>query len=153
MNTMEANSSPSNGDTVRNSPVAPVAVLLVDDEREFVETLAERLLMRDIQCRIAYDGESALETIAVDAPEVMLLDIKMPGIDGMEVLRRVKATHPRIEVVMLTGHGNDTDRDNCLELGAFAYLQKPVDIRVLSDTLRQASRHHRQNQGVPTGEK
>jgi len=69
----------------------------------------------------------------------MILDLKMPGIDGMEVLRRVKETRPEIEVIILTGHGSEVDRDVCMKLGAFAYLQKPVDIDVLSDTLKRAN--------------
>lgn len=120
-------------------------VLLVDDEREFVQTLSERLGMRDIGSAVAFDGESALEMVAREAPEVMLLDLQMPGIDGMEVLKRVKATHPEIEVVILTGHGTDTHRQECLRLGAFAYLEKPVDIEVLSDTLKQANERMRRN--------
>jgi len=117
----------------------PSKVLLVDDEREFVETLSERLIMRDMGSAIAYDGESALDLIEQDEPEVMILDLKMPGIDGIEVLRRVKATRPDIEIIILTGHGSEADRKVCMELGAFAYLQKPVDIDVLSETLKQAN--------------
>jgi len=117
----------------------PSKVLLVDDEREFVETLSERLIMRRMGSAVAYDGESALELIKDDEPEVMILDLKMPGIDGIEVLRRVKATRPGIEVIILTGHGSEADRDVCMELGAFAYLNKPVDIDLLSETLRRAN--------------
>jgi DNA-binding NtrC family response regulator len=118
---------------------APSRVLLVDDEREFVQTLSERLLLRDLGSAIAYDGESALEMVREDEPDVMILDLKMPGIDGMEVLKRVKATQPGIEVIILTGHGNETDRETCMQLGAFAYLQKPVDIDILSETMKQAN--------------
>jgi CheY-like chemotaxis protein/cytidylate kinase len=117
----------------------PSKVLLVDDEREFVETLSERLIMRHMGSAVAYDGESALDLIKEDEPEVMILDLKMPGIDGIEVLKRVKATRPEIEVIILTGHGSEGDRDVCMELGAFAYLNKPVDIDLLSDTLRKAN--------------
>ena len=118
---------------------APSRVLLVDDEREFVQTLSERLLLRDMGSAVAYDGESALEMLREDEPEVMILDLKMPGIDGMEVLRRVKETQPDIEVIILTGHGNETDRETCMRMGAFAYLQKPVDIDILSETMKQAN--------------
>lgn len=118
---------------------APSRVLLVDDEREFVQTLSERLLLRDMGSAVAYDGESALEMLREDEPDVMILDLKMPGIDGMEVLKRVKATQPAIEVIILTGHGNETDRETCMALGAFAYLQKPVDIDILSETMKQAN--------------
>jgi CheY-like chemotaxis protein len=120
-------------------------VLLVDDEREFIQTLSERLEMRDIGAAVAFDGESALELVEDDAPEVMLLDLQMPGINGIEVLKKVKAEHPEIEVVILTGHGTDKDRDICMDLGAFAYLEKPVDIDVLSDILKRANEHMRQN--------
>ena len=117
----------------------PSKILLVDDEREFVQTLSERLLMRDMGSAVAYDGESALEVVREDEPDVMILDLKMPGIDGIEVLRRVKATQPEIEVIILTGHGSDADRTTCLELGAFAYLQKPVDVEELGETIKRAN--------------
>jgi two-component system, OmpR family, response regulator CpxR len=87
---------------------------------------------------VAYDGESALDLIHDDEPEVMILDLKMPGIDGIEVLRRVKQKRPEIEVIILTGHGSENDRNTCMELGAFAYLQKPVNIDLLSETLKKA---------------
>lgn len=117
----------------------PSKVLLVDDEREFVQTLSERLMMRDMGSAVVYDGESALNLVEEDTPEVMILDLKMPGIDGFEVLRRVKENHPAIEVVILTGHGSEKDREVCMGLGAFAYLHKPVDIDVLSKTLKAAN--------------
>lgn len=117
----------------------PSKILLVDDEREFVQTLSERLLMRDLGSAVAYDGESALEVVREDEPDVMILDLKMPGIDGIEVLRRVKESQPEIEVIILTGHGSEADRDTCMCLGAFAYLQKPVDVEELSATIRRAN--------------
>jgi two-component system response regulator CpxR len=117
----------------------PSKVLLVDDEREFVQTLSERLEMRDVGSAVAYDGESALQLVKDDEPDVMILDLKMPGIDGVEVLRRVKATNPHVEVIILTGHGSDEDCETCMALGAFAYLQKPVDIDALSETLKRAN--------------
>jgi CheY-like chemotaxis protein/cytidylate kinase len=117
----------------------PSKILLVDDEREFVQTLSERLIMRDMGSVVAYDGESALSMVDDEEPEVMILDLKMPGIDGIEVLRKVKASRPDIEVIILTGHGSEADREVCMGLGAFAYLHKPVDIDLLSKTLKQAN--------------
>jgi two-component system, OmpR family, response regulator CpxR len=117
----------------------PSKVLLVDDEREFVQTLSERLILRDMGSAVAFDGESALKLVHEEEPEVMILDLKMPGIDGIEVLRRVKETQPGIEVIILTGHGSEADRQTCMNLGAFAYLHKPVDIDILSDTLKKAN--------------
>lgn len=117
----------------------PSKVLLVDDEREFVQTLSERLLMREMSSAVAYDGESALSIVDEDEPDVMILDLKMPGIDGIEVLRKVKASKPGIEVIILTGHGSEADKKVCMDLGAFAYLHKPVDIDLLSKTLKLAN--------------
>ena len=117
----------------------PSKVLLVDDERDFVQTLSERLIMRDMGSAVAYDGESALNMIRDEEPEVMILDLKMPGIDGIEVLKQVKSGNPDIEVIVLTGHGTEKDKDLCMQLGAFAFLNKPVDIQLLSQTLVAAN--------------
>jgi CheY-like chemotaxis protein len=125
----------------------PSKVLLVDDEREFVQTLSERLIMRDMGSAVAYDGESALNLIKEDEPEVIIVDLKMPGVDGIEVLRKVKQTRPEIEVIILTGHGHEEDRQLCMELGAFAYLQKPLDINMLSQTIQKANEKIRQKKG------
>ncbi|MBL0713431.1 MAG: response regulator [Desulfosarcina sp.] len=116
----------------------PSRVLLVDDELEFVQTLSERLQLREMGSVVAYDGESALSLVNEDDPEVMIIDLKMPGIDGMDILKKVKQPRPEIEVIVLTGHGCEEDRERCMQLGAFAYLQKPVDIDFLSETLKKA---------------
>ncbi len=116
----------------------PSKILLVDDEREFAETLSERLLMRDMPATIVYDGEQALSLVEQEEPEVMVLDLKMPGIDGIEVLRRIKKEHPHVEIIVLTGQGSKEDEELCLKLGAFAYLEKPVDVEVLAQTMREA---------------
>jgi DNA-binding NtrC family response regulator len=113
-------------------------VLLVDDEKEFVESLSERLQLRNLDAEVAYDGEQALAALAQGEPDVMVLDLRMPGIDGMEVLRRVRKTHPHMRIVILTGHGTDKDEKEAKELGAFEYMQKPVDIDQLDSTLRRA---------------
>jgi DNA-binding response OmpR family regulator len=79
----------------------------------------------------------------------MVLDLRMPGIGGMDVLRRVKREHPAIEVIILTGHGSDEDRKTALEFGAYAYLQKPVDIDELARTMQEAVRKHRLSEDHP----
>jgi CheY-like chemotaxis protein/cytidylate kinase len=112
--------------------------LLVDDEKEYIQTLSDRLQTRDLNSAVAYDGEEALTQIEKDEPDVMVLDLKMPGIDGMEVLRTVKKERPHVEVIILTGHGSEQDKNSAMELGAFAYLEKPVDIEVLSKTMKDA---------------
>ncbi|MFP5213569.1 MAG: response regulator [Acidobacteriota bacterium] len=116
----------------------PTKVLLVDDEREFVQTLSERLQMRDVGSAVVYDGQEALDVMNEEEPEVMVLDLKMPGIDGIEVLRRVRDEHPNVEVIVLTGHGSEEIRRQCLEMGACAYLEKPVDIETLTRTMKEA---------------
>jgi two-component system response regulator CpxR len=116
----------------------PSKFMLVDDEPEFVETLSDRLLMRDMPATIVYDGEQALSLVEQEEPEVMVLDLKMPGIDGIEVLRRIKKEHPHVEIIVLTGQGSKEDEELCLKLGAFAYLEKPVDVEVLAQTMREA---------------
>jgi len=118
----------------------PPKVLLVDDEREFAETLSERLVSRNVGSYAVYDGQQAMDFIHGDRPDVMILDLKMPGMDGIEVLRQTKQTNPGIEVIILTGHGNIEDEKTCMELGAFAYLRKPVDIEKLSATIDEAYR-------------
>jgi DNA-binding response OmpR family regulator len=115
-------------------------VLLVDDEEEFVKTLGERLEMRGIEPDTAFTGEAALKRISDEQPDIMVLDIKMPGIDGMEVLRRVRKAYPRIQVIMLTAHGSDKDKEEAERLGAFAYLRKPVDLELLTNTMRAAAK-------------
>ncbi len=117
---------------------APPKILLVDDEREFVQTLSERLKTRNLESSIAYDGEQALEMVKEDAPDVIVLDIMMPGIDGIETLRRVKQTHPEVEVIVLTGHGSDREQTVAEELGVFAYLRKPVNVNKLASVMKEA---------------
>ena len=125
----------------------PSSVLLVDDEKQFIQTLSERLQLRNMGTAVAYDGESALSMIARDEPEVIVLDLMMPGIDGIEVLKQVKENQPEVEVIVLTGHGSDEDRETCIKLGAFAYLHKPVDIEILSQKLKEANEHIREKRG------
>jgi len=120
--------------------MSKIKVLLVDDEEAYVKTLAERMEMRDVGSRVALSGEEALEMLEEEPPDVMVLDLRMPGIDGMEVLERVKKKHPQIEVIILTGHGSDREEKEARRLGAFEYLQKPADTRQLLRTVRAAWR-------------
>ncbi len=117
----------------------PSKVLFVDDEREFVQTVSQRLISRDVGTYGVYDGQQALELIAEDRPEVMVLDLKMPGLHGIEVLRQAKEIAPEIEVIILTGHGTTKDMEECMNLGAFAYMNKPVNIEELSVTIKAAN--------------
>lgn len=113
-------------------------LLLVDDEKEFVETLADRLKMRDLEATVAHDGEEALAVVKEEEPDVIVLDVKMPGIDGIEVLKRIKQAYPDVEVIILTGHGSKKDEEAARGLGAYDYMKKPADLDALVPKIRSA---------------
>ncbi len=115
-----------------------IKVLLVDDEEEFVQSLAERVRMRELGSEIALNGKEALAKLAEKLPDVMILDFYMPGIDGLTVLEQVKKTYPEVQVVMLTAHGTREMEKKARDLGAFDYLQKPVGIDKLTKTIEKA---------------
>ncbi len=115
-------------------------ILLVDDEEEFVSTLGERLKIRGLDTEVALSGEEALAQVEKRVPDVVVLDLKMPGIDGLSVLGRLKSRHPSIQVIILTGHGSERDKDSALRQGACGYLQKPVEIDALIDAVKDAYR-------------
>jgi CheY-like chemotaxis protein len=116
-----------------------IRVLLVDDEADFVETLAERLEIRGFVPVVALDGPAALQRIEESVPDVMVLDLKMPGMSGLEVLRESLRKAPGLPVVMLTGHGSEQERDEALASGASTYLQKPVEIDALATLLKETT--------------
>ncbi len=118
--------------------MSKIKLLLVDDEADYVRTMAERLEMRDIGSRIALSGEEALELVGEEVPDVMVLDLRMPGINGMEVLERIKKEHPLVEVIILTGHGSEVEEKEARRLGAFEYMQKPADSGQLQEAITSA---------------
>lgn len=115
-----------------------IRILLVDDEEEFVRALSERLQLRDLASQTAFSGDQAVRFVGEAAPDIMVLDLAMPGTSGMEVLRLVKRRWPRVQVIVLTGHGNDLDEAEARALGIFDWLRKPVDIEVLVARIRAA---------------
>ena len=117
-----------------------IKVLLVDDEEEFVRTLSERIQLRDIGSKVVLDGEKAVESLEEEIPDVMVLDLKMPGMNGIEVLKKVKEAYPQVKVVMLTGHGSEKDEEEARKLGAFDYLQKPSVLERIIDSIKKAYR-------------
>ena len=121
-----------------------IKILLVDDEKQFVDTLAERLAMRGFTARVAYDGPQALK--AVEEPtDVIMLDLRMPGMDGFEVLRNVKKSNPQVQVIILTGHGGDAEEQTAYRMGAYNFLKKPMDIDELLGSIRMAYRDKLEN--------
>ncbi|WP_028586774.1 response regulator [Desulfocurvus vexinensis] len=117
-------------------------VLLVDDEQGFVEAMEKRLTKRGMVVRTALSGEAALEALQTAGTEVVVLDVKMPGMDGVETLRRIKAEFPLVEVIMLTGHGTVETAIEGMRLGAFDYLMKPCEIEDLVAKVGQAAQRH-----------
>jgi len=113
-------------------------VLLVDDEAEFVETLVKRLRKRKVNTAAVGSGEEALKILKEMPIDVVVLDVKMPGMDGIETLRQIKNISPLVEVIMLTGHANMEVAIEGMELGAFDYLMKPMDIDELLYKLQDA---------------
>lgn len=105
-----------------------VQVLLVDDEVEFLETLIKRMKKRHVDITGVKSGEEALIALDQNQVDVVILDVRMPGLDGIETLKEIKRKHPLIEVIMLTGHASVEVAVQGMELGAFDYLMKPMNI-------------------------
>ncbi|MFH1139084.1 MAG: response regulator [Pseudomonadota bacterium] len=116
----------------------PIDIMLVDDERDFVEMLSLRLKDEGHRVTAAYNGQEALEALKKNEPDVIILDIKMPGLDGIQTLKEIKAAHPIMEVILLTGHGAVDTAVEGLKAGAFDYLLKPADPKELSAKLEAA---------------
>lgn len=115
-----------------------IKLLIVDDEEEFLESIAKRLEMRDFDVQTANRGAQAVEIARTEKFDLALLDLKMPGMDGKQVLEALKKEHKFIEVIILTGHGSVDSAIDCTKLGAFGYLPKPYELEKLLDTLQQA---------------
>jgi DNA-binding NtrC family response regulator len=113
-------------------------VLVVDDERELVDALVERLNMRGVQATGVTTGAEALRCMKEAEHDVVLLDVKMPSPGGLDVLREIKRQWPERQVVLLTGHGSALDAQLGMQLGAFDYVMKPVDIEALMAILLKA---------------
>ena len=118
----------------------PCRVLLVDDEVEFVQTLTKRLERNELSVQAVHSGDGALRHLAGNPTDVVVLDMKMPGMSGIEALREIKARQPLVEVIMLTGHASVEAAIDGMELGAFDYLMKPVEFEELLYKIQDAHR-------------
>jgi DNA-binding NtrC family response regulator len=114
------------------------SVLLVDDEVEFLETLVKRLRKRKLDARGVTSGEEAIQALKETPADVVVLDVKMPGMGGLQTLREIKKMYPLVEVIMLTGHASMEVAIQGMEMGAFDYLMKPMDIDELVYKLQDA---------------
>jgi DNA-binding NtrC family response regulator len=119
--------------------MADLKVLLVDDEQEFLEPMAARLARRCISCMTAQSGEEALRLLRRERFDCAVVDVRMPVMDGLELLRKVRESYPTLPVVLLTGHASVELGIQGMELGAFEYLMKPVELDELLDTIRRAA--------------
>ncbi len=114
-------------------------ILLVDDEAPFIDTLSKRLVKRGLTVYTANSGTEALEKIGQGDPlDVVILDVKMPGMDGIETLKAIKTLNPMIEVIMLTGHATVGSAIDGMKLGALDYLMKPCDLELLMAKVQEA---------------
>ncbi|MEW6259858.1 MAG: response regulator [Thermodesulfobacteriota bacterium] len=119
-------------------------ILLVDDEVPFVETMTKRLTKRDFQVEKAFSGQEGLDVLEKNRGiEVVILDVKMPGMDGIETLKQIKSKHPLVEVIMLTGHATVESAIDGMKLGAFDYLMKPCDMDQLIAKVMDAAKRKR----------
>jgi len=116
----------------------PCEILIVDDEIEYLEALLKRLQHRELSVRAASSGEEALQLLEERPADVVVLDVKMPGMGGIWTLREIKTRHPLIEVILLTGHASVEIAIQGMELGAFDYLMKPVELDELLYKIQDA---------------
>ena len=116
----------------------PIDILIVDDEKDFVEMLSLRLADEGHRVRAAFSGEEGLAALEEAESDVVILDIRMPGMDGITALKRIKAVHPIVEVLLLTGHGAVDTAVEGLKAGAFDYLLKPTRFDELLEKLSAA---------------
>ncbi|WP_027362785.1 response regulator [Desulfospira joergensenii] len=116
----------------------PAKVLIVDDEKDFVEMFSLRLGEQGEKVSIAYSGRQALDILDKMAIDVVILDIRMPGMDGIETLKQIKSRFPIVEVILLTGHGSTETAVEGMKLGAFDYLMKPADFQDIKIKLENA---------------
>jgi two-component system NtrC family response regulator len=115
-----------------------IKLLIVDDEIKFLDSIARRLELRDFDVTKATNGEEALEFARSKRFDIALLDLKMPGLNGQQVLEILKKEHKFLEVIILTGHGSIDSAVECTRLGAFDYLPKPYELEKLLEKIEKA---------------
>lgn len=121
----------------------PISVLIVDDEVEFMETLVKRLSKRGLAVSGVTGGQAALEQLKETSVDIVVLDVKMPGMGGLDTLRAIKNRFGLIEVIMLTGHANMEVAIEGMNIGAFDYLMKPIEIDQLLYKIQDACKRKR----------
>jgi two-component system OmpR family response regulator len=117
----------------------PIRVLVVDDESDFATSIVTRLSKRGFEASAAFSGREALVAVKASVYDVVVLDLKMPGMDGLQTLRLLRQLDPHLQVVVLTGHGTVSSGIGGMQLGAADFLQKPVGIETLCTSVRAAA--------------
>ena len=128
------------------NPAKP-KLLIIDDEPDFLETIVKRLLKRQIDATGVDSGKEALRVLQEQSFDVVILDVRMPGMDGIETLKEIKKRSPLTEVIMLTGHGSIKSGIKGMELGAFDYVIKPADFEELFEKVNQAAERKMLHEG------
>ena len=113
-------------------------VLLVDDEEAFLESMSERMRLRGMDVTTASSAKEALAVIESDVFDAVILDIQLPEMDGMAVLKKIKTRHPEAQVILLTGHASLEKGVEAIKIGASDYLEKPADMEALSKKIKEA---------------
>ena len=132
--------------------MAGIRILLIDDEAQFVATMAKRLRKRDFSVLEADSGREGLRQLEGNPVDVVVLDVGMPDMDGIQVLREIKMRFPRVQVLMLTGHADMEVAISGMAMGAFDYLMKPVELNVLVGKIQAAcSRNRKVGEGSGMG--
>jgi len=119
-------------------PESKINLLIVDDEEQFLQSITKSLQVRDFNVFAVDRGEKAIEAARKNPIDVALVDLKMPGMDGEETLKALKAEHKWMEVIILTGHGTIDSAVECTKIGAYSYLQKPCSMDELLESLISA---------------
>jgi DNA-binding NtrC family response regulator len=114
-------------------------ILLIDDEEDFVETLAERMRSRDMNVSTSTSAIEALEKIDHESFDAIVLDLQMPGMDGLEALKRIKEKNPNLQVILLTGQATIEKSIEAMKLGALDLLEKPANLDTLTEKIQKAS--------------
>lgn len=110
-------------------------LLIIDDEQRYADMMAKRLALRGCPCEVCYNGQDAIRMVKQKKFSLIVLDLQLPDLYGTEVLSKIKEIKPEIPVVILTGHGTEKDREECMVLGAYAFMHKPLDIEELLSLL------------------
>ena len=115
----------------------PYSLLIVDDEERFANMLAMRLNLRGCDCEVCYNGQDAIDIIQEKTFDLVLLDLRLPDIYGTDVLASIKEINAKIPVIIVTAHGTEKDRQLCIQLGAYAFMHKPLNIEELTPIFKK----------------